>query len=269
MGTFNRLISAEITKAAYLKLPWLGLGFSALAALMAKQTVERMAAPGELSSRVYMTFNLNLVSTSIVPIFCTIFAATLIAAETSRGTLRMVLPRPILRSQFLHSKLFTGLLYLVLLFAVNLTVALPIANSYPLLNSSEQPQDVPPGLNQALIFAAGLGLTLLPHIATVCFALMVSVLSRSVATAIGVAVGIIFCMLPIQVYAQFGTIDLGDFIFTSYWDDAIGIADSNASGIYDSWNQSNIHLLLTTSLISAALFLLVTYRVFTRKDLNG
>ncbi len=265
MAALTRLISAEFTKAVRLKLPWMGLALSALTAFMAKHTVERLGAPGELSSRVYLTFNLNLVSTSIIPIFSTVFASTLIASETSRGSLRMLLPRPIYRSHFLHAKLITGLIYLVLMFAANLIVALPIAASYPLTNSFDEGLDLPPASGQLAIFGIALGLTYLPHAATVCFALLVSVLSRSVATAIGVAVGLVMFMYTAQALVR----NVDDYVFSSYYDDAIGIGNSIASGIPESWNQDNMHLLLITSLASSVAFLGIAYGVFTRRDLNG
>lgn len=268
MSVTTRLVSAEIMKATRLKLPWLGLLFSALMALVARYGVEREGAPGELSMRVYLAANLNLVSTSIIPIFSTVFASTLMASETSRGTLRMLLPRPILRSSFLHAKIITGLLYLLLLFVANLCVALPVASSYPLKNIFDEGPGFPSMGAQVGIFAIVLFFTLLPHAATVCFALLVSVISRSVATAIGVAVGIVLCLFPIQII-RVGNFRLGDYMFVSYYDDAIGIGDSLASGIPESWNQDKMHLLVLTSVVSAAICLAISYRVFTRRDLNG
>jgi ABC-type transport system involved in multi-copper enzyme maturation permease subunit len=246
----------------------MGLGFSALMAVVAKHTVERMGAPGELSTRVYLVANLNLLSTSIIPIFSTVFASTLMASETSRGTLRMLLPRPIYRSHFLHAKLVTGMLYLLLMFAVNLAVAVPIALSYPPKNIFDAGPEMPSLSGQAVIFCIATALTVLPHMATVCFALLVSVLSRSVATAIGVAVGIVLCLLPIQII-RIGQIRLGDYLFSSYYDDAIGIGDSIASGFPETWNQENMHMLLITSFVTALVCLAIAYRVFTRRDLNG
>jgi len=246
----------------------MGLFFSALMAVVAKHTVERMGAPGELSMRVYLVANLNLLSTSIIPIFSTVFAATLMASETSRGSLRMLLPRPIYRSSLLHAKLITGLVYLALMFAANLFVALPIASSFPVKNIFDEGPNFPELPAQLMIFLVVLGLTFLPHAATVCFALLISIVSRSVATAIGVAVGLVLCLYPIQII-HLGSIRLGDYMFSSYYDDAIGIGDSIASGIPETWNQENMQMLMLTSLISSALFLAIGYRVFTRRDMNG
>jgi ABC-type transport system involved in multi-copper enzyme maturation permease subunit len=268
MSALSRLLAAEFTKAVRLKLPWMGLAFSALMAVVARHTVERMAAPGELSTRVYLTANMNLLSTSIIPIFSTVFAATLMASETSRGTLRMILPRPIWRSTLLHAKLFTGLGYLLLMFLANLAVALPIAASYPVQNQFDIGIDLPGLPSQLLTFAITLALTYLPHAATVCFALLISVISRSVATAIGVAVGMVLCLFPIQII-RIGNINIGDYMFSSYYDDAIGLGDSIASGFPEKWTQENIQMLILTSAISAALFLAAAYYTFTRRDLNG
>lgn len=269
MNPVFRLISAEITKSVRLKLPWLGLGFSVLVAFFARQYVEGFAAPGEISTREYLTTNVNLLSTAIIPIFSTIFASSLIASETSRGSLRLVLPRPIYRSHFLHAKLTIGVLYLLLLFVVNLAVALPIALGYPERSAFDEGVELPSRTGQIMILGIALGLTLLPHLATVCFGFLVSVLSRSVATAIGVAVGLIFCMLPIQALVEIGSVRIGDYMFSSYYDDAMGIGNSIASGITsESWRQQKVYYLLATSLISSVVFLTLAYRVFTRRDFN-
>ena len=66
-----------------------------------------------------------------------------------------------------------------------------------------------------------------------------------------------------------GDVKLGDYMFSSYYDEAIGLGDSIASGIPESWNQDNMHMLLITSVVSSAIFLAIAYRVFTRRDLNG
>lgn len=268
LGATGRLYRAEMTKIWRTKFPYFGLLASALSALIAKQGVGT-ANPDEMTLATYLQISLNLCSTLIAPIFGVVFAAMLVASETSRGTHRMVLPRPVYRSQFLTSKLLTGLSYMLLLFAAHLAVALPLAMQYPLKTAYDEHVPIPGGSEQSLFFAAALALTLLTHAATVCFGFLISVLSTNVATAIGVAVGVLLSLLPVSVFVRFGDFRLGDWLFSSYFDTAIGVANEKAQLISGAtWAQPPIYMLVVTSVGSCVAFLVVSYWYFTRRDLN-
>src|SRR5690349_6426253 len=100
MRMVSRLFLAEMTKVWRTKFPYFGLVAGALVALIAKQIVERNEMADEVTMGGYLSVALNLCSTLVAPIFIVIFASMLVASETSRGTYRMVLPRPIHRSSF-------------------------------------------------------------------------------------------------------------------------------------------------------------------------
>ena len=257
-----------MTKIWRTRFPYLGLAASALTALVAYQSVRRFAAPGELTFSAYLVTSINICSTAIIPIFSTVFAATLIAGETSRGTLRSILPRPIRRSQFLNAKLLAGFLYLLLLFAANLAVSIPIAMQFPAHPALDELAQLPSAGLQVGIFALGFLLTLIPHLATVCFGFMVSVLSRSLVTSIGVAVGIILSLMPLQVLIHFGSFDLEQWLFTNYYDAGMKIVANKTSAIYDTWAQESVYRLLGTGVVSAVVFLAISYWIFLRRDIN-
>lgn len=269
IGATGRLFRAEMTKVWRTKFPYFGLLASGLAALIAKQTATSAANPEEMTAAAYLALSLNLCSTLVAPIFIVVFAAMLVASETSRGTHRMVLPRPIRRSQFLTSKLLTGLSYMGLLFLAHLAVAIPLALQYPLKSAYDEHVPIPGGGTQTLIFSAAIAFTLLAHTATVCFGFLISVLSTNVGTAIGVAVGVLLSLLPVSVFVRFGDFRLGDWLFSSYFDTAIGIANDKAQLIAGAtWSQEKVWMLLGTSTVSCVAFLVVSYWYFTRRDLN-
>jgi len=269
MGATGRIFRAEMSKVWRTKFPYFGLVASALTALMARQAMSASVQPEELTVAAFLAVSLNLCSTLVVQIFGVVFAAMLIASETSRGTHRMVLPRPIYRSQFLHAKLLTGLLYVALLFAAHLVVALPLALQYPLKSAFDENVPIPGAGEQALTWAIAIGLTLVAHLGTVAFGFLVSVLSTNVATAIGVAVGVLLSFIPASVFLEFGDFRLSHWLFSSYFDTAIGIANEKAQMISGAtWAQDKVYMLLGTSVLSCVLFLGISYWYFTRRQLN-
>jgi ABC-type transport system involved in multi-copper enzyme maturation permease subunit len=268
LGSVGRLLGAEMGKVWRTKFPYLGLAASALMAVVARQSIQEFSQPGSISAPDYLTASVNLSSTIVIPVFGTIFAAMLVASETSRGTLRTILTRAVTRQQFLTGKILSGLVYLLLLFAANIIPALLIARSYPLQAADDRDIAIPGLLEQVRIFSAAIALTLLPQIATVCFGFFVSVISTNVATAIGVALGMLLSIQPIKEFISYGDFRLDPWLFSSYYDTAMGIANSKAGGIYELWNQSKTYMLLGTSAVSSALFLGIGYWVFSRRDLN-
>ncbi|MCX7717957.1 MAG: ABC transporter permease [Candidatus Sumerlaeaceae bacterium] len=269
LGRVARLYRSELTKAWRTKLPYVGLVASALMALVARQSVEGLSRPGTITAPSYFAASVNMSTTIIVPIFATIFAAMLVAGETSRGTLRTILVRPVTRREFLTAKLLSGMTYLFLLMLANVVPALVIASGYPAVAYADRGIGLPGPAQQVGIFALALALTLIPQAATVCFGFFISTLAPNVATAIGLAVGLLLSLEPIKQFVRFGAFELETWLFTSYYDTAIGIADSKASGIYEVWGQWKVWMLLGTSLVSSLVFLAVAYRVFARRDLNA
>jgi len=264
----RRLFASEMTKVWRTKLPYIGLACSALMALVARQSVEGFAQPGEVTAFGYFIASIILSSTLTTPIFATIFSAMTIASETSRGTLRTVLVRPVTRTQFLTSKLLSAILYLILLVAANGIVALFVARGYPLRSVLDRGAEQPAFGDQVLTCTAGLALSLIPQTATVCFAFLVSVLVGTGGTAVGVALGLYLTITAAKQFISIGGYELSQFIFSTYYDLPMKIADSKIGGMYEVWWQDRMAYMLGTSLTAMVIFLVVSYIVFLRRDLN-
>jgi ABC-2 type transport system permease protein len=264
-----RLFSAEMTKVWRTKFPYLGVAASALMALIAKQSAEDLSQPGSLTGAVYFTTSINMSTTLVIPVFTIIFGAMLVASETTRGTLRTVLVRPVTRGDFLTAKLLTGVFYLLILMSANALAALVIGHAYPLKSSFDANVPIPGFGEQAGIFSFALLLTILPQIATLCFAFCVSALSANVATAIGVAAGVWLTLQPAKEFIRFGGFELSRWLFVSYYDEAVKVANDKAGGMYEVWSQPSIYMLLGTSLVSTVAFLAASYWYFGRRDLNN
>ena len=156
-----------------------------------------------------------------------------------------------------------------LLFVANLAVAIPIALQYPWRAAFDENAPIPLPSEQIQIYAVAILLTIFSHVATVCFGFLISILSVNVATAIGVAVGVLLSLLPVSVLLDFGDFRPGDWFFNSYWDAAVKIADDKVSGIYSTWNDPHIHSLLGVGGVSSLIFLVCAFLVFNRRDLNS
>jgi ABC-2 type transport system permease protein len=264
-----RVFSAEMAKTWRTKFPYLGLGVSVLIPFLARQTMAGFQTSGDgITAPAYFTAAVNMNSTLIIPIFATIFAAMLVASEASRGSLRTMLTRPIARTDFLTGKLMSGAFYLLMMFLVNVVTALLIARNYPLRASFDR-VSTPEFPQLVSIYAIALALTFLPLLAAVSFGFMISVFSASVATAIGVAVGLLLTIQTAKDLIPLGNFKIGDYVFLSYLDTAMGIADSKASGVYEIWNQSSVKLLVATSLATIVVCIALSYRSFLKRDLNS
>jgi ABC-type transport system involved in multi-copper enzyme maturation permease subunit len=265
----SRLYSAEMMKVWRTKFPYLGLAASALMALVAKQSAEDMSQPGGLTGAVYFTTSVNMSTTVIVPVFSVIFGAMLVAGETTRGTLRTLLVRPVSRGDFLTAKLLAGVTYTLLMVLANVATALVIARGYPLRSTFDASVPVPGLREQVGIFTLAMVLTLLPQFATLCFGFFVSVFSANVATAVGVAAGIWLTLQPAKEFIHFGGFELSEWLFLDYYDKAIKIANDKAGGMYELFDQRNIYMLVATSLVAVTVFVGVSYWHFIRRDLNS
>jgi ABC-2 type transport system permease protein len=268
LSEVRRLFVSEMAKVWRTKLPYIGLACSALMAFVAKQSVESFATPGQVTAFNYFISSLILSSTLTTPIFATIFAAMTVAPETSRGTLRTILVRPVTRSQFLIAKLLSAVLYLVLLEVANALIAAMVAQKYPLNEAIDSSLDVPPLATQFVVCLTGLALALIPQLATVAFGFMISVLVTSGGTAVGIALGLYLTVTAAKQFISIAGYELSQFIFSTYYDLPLKIADAKIGGMYEAWFQERTLYMFSTSLIALVAFLAVSFWLFLRRDLN-
>ncbi len=268
LSEVRRLFACEMTKVWRTKLPYIGLACSALMAFIARQSVESFAQPGEISAFEYFISSIILSSTLTTPIFATIFAALSVAGETSRGTLRTILVRPVTRGQFLVAKWLSAVFYLMLLIAANAAVAILVARSYPLRSALDQSIELPSLAQQVLICSYALFLSLIPQLATVCFGFFISVLAASGGTAVGLALGLYLTITAAKQFISIGGYELNQFVFSTYYDLPLKIADAKIGGMFEQWWQERTVFMLATSLTPIVIFLAASFWLFLKRDLN-
>ncbi|MCX7626700.1 MAG: ABC transporter permease [Candidatus Sumerlaeaceae bacterium] len=268
LSEVRRLFICEMVKVWRTKLPYIGLACSALMALVAKQSVESFAQPGEVTSFTYFISSIILSATLTTPIFATVYAALSIASETSGGTLRTILVRPVTRTHFLVAKAFSSVFYLVLLFVANAVVAAFIAQGYPTRTSFDAMIESPPFLVQMALCFMGILLSLLPQLATIAFAFLVSVLASSGGSAVGIALGLLLTVTAAKQFISIGGYEIRQFVFSTYYDQPMKIALAKIGGMYETWFQESTYYMLGTSLTAIVVCLAVGFYVFLRRDLN-
>jgi ABC-type transport system involved in multi-copper enzyme maturation permease subunit len=212
--------------------------------------------------------------TSIVPVFALIFASVLVASETTRGTYRNVLARPISRTQFLTAKLLSAFGYAFLLaFLSVLATTIITLFTHPFGAIVDCGDEVYSFWHMLGVSLLAFLITLVPLFAIVSYGFFVSTVARSLTSALAFGVGLVFAIEPIKHRVRVGDWNLSDYIPTSYLDKGLKVADQAAQGLdYEwlrgTWLASDIGWGLTLSIITILVFVGASYAVFLRRDLN-
>ncbi|MBN2490660.1 MAG: ABC transporter permease [Planctomycetes bacterium] len=129
-------LRAEMTKLWRQRLPWVGLGLAVgvavLAAWMNAEVVPELRGAAAVPRNAFRFFAIGLrYGIAMGGFFLVLVAGLMVAAETGQGTLKMVLVRPVKRTEVFLAKVLTVFQYaLVLLLAVSLSAAL-VAGACP------------------------------------------------------------------------------------------------------------------------------------------
>ena len=274
-GTFRAALHNEFSKFARQKFPYIGMAAVVSLAVFWVRGIRQIASPAvEMTGFSLLLKGAVSAVTSIIPLFAVIFASVLVASETDSGTYRNVLSRPIRRSTFLTTKIFFAFLYMVLLVALYIVVAVPvILSQYSFAPVTDNGEVIYSFGKIVGILAAAFLLTLVPLFAIVSYGILVSTAARSLTSALGIGVGVLIAVEPIKHLVRWGNWNLSDYVLTSYLDTALNIADQAASGFdYEwlphGWLASDLSWGLMLSLAGIVVFLGASYTIFLRRDLN-
>lgn len=203
--------------------------------------------------------SLNLVGVYMV----LIYSAGLIATEISRGTARMVLVRPIMRSDFFLAKLLLGMTYAAMLSVVAAGTSWALARIFGDLSGVRYGGEIV-YTNATLVatYLGVLGLGLLAQFAAVAFGLMMSALSRSAASAVGATIGL--WLIVNLVKHPLGAAPL---LFSTYIEVPWTVFSHRAVALDTSWTPLAYYA-VASSVVAIVLFTSLGIFLLSRRNLR-
>ena len=268
----KRLLINELIKASRLKLTYLGIFFAVLPVLLWIKVVQAFGEEQNLNAFLFIATAVQASLTGIVPIFIVIFSALLVASESTAGTLRLILTRPVTRLQFLTAKLIIALGYTLLLLVLNFATAILIAGiKYGFSNLVSSVSGVPDSTGSLRLWGymlASILLSFFPLVGFAIFGFCVSVLARNVGHAVGFAVGIILGVQSIKHLLCFGSFSFADYWFATYVEVPLAQMIDLIGGYSIAFFSPRLVQTLVISMIYNVCLVLIAFIVFHRRDLN-
>lgn len=229
IGRIGNAYRVELAKAFRRKSTYIGLGLvlAAVLLLAAARPIVRDNT-GDYDFIAYATpVALNLTGLFILVAYC----AGLVSSELGRGSICLMLVRPLLRHEYVAAKLLVGMTYATLL---TLTVGgaawVCVFVFGDLSGVAYGGEALYTNLDMTAAYLAGGALALLPQFAAVAYAVMVSTLTRSTGTAIGAALGV-WLLTDLVKYP----LRISGFLFSSYMETPWQVFSGRCSGLDPSW----------------------------------
>jgi hypothetical protein len=281
----GRLVRFELAKLMRQKLPYVVL-FPIIGAVMLVM-LRAMDVHGEAPANPMVRNGFEYLATSclwalrLVSVFAVVIASLSLSGEAAQGTWRMVLVRPVTRTDvFISKALVVAIVVLALFLATALlswaTLHLvhgfwreghyvsPLNEGRYTLMGEEVVAD-PNRPQEALEadFRLAMALSILPLLASGFFGLLISSLFDNTGAAVGLAM-----FLAIFLYG-FSTVDrtAGKWIFSRSLEYGLTVAKHRAEGYSDrKWEDDEIARSWQVPLVSSVLFLAGAYAIFLKRD---
>jgi ABC-2 type transport system permease protein len=280
-----RLVRFELAKLFRQKLPWVVLipifGAVALVMLRGIDVGEAAEDPLLRNGFEYMTTSC-LWALRLVSVFAVVVASLALSSEASQGTWRMVLVRPVTRTDVFVAKALVVAILVLALFALTVAVSYGLLHlvhgfwrdgSYmsPLTDGKFRlmGEELVSDRERTLPILAGdlrlaLALSLLPLLASGFFGLLISALFDNTGAAVGL--GLFFAVFLFG----FASVDrkAGRWVFSHAMEYGMTVAQHRARGLTDKkWEQDEIDRAWAVPLVSGVAFLGAAWVVFRRKDI--
>jgi ABC-type transport system involved in multi-copper enzyme maturation permease subunit len=254
------LYRTELAKAVRQKFPYAGLLLvTAMAVAGAFMTGLRQDGESDYGFIAYVTpMALNLLGVIVLMAFC----VGQVASEFRSGTIRAMLTRPVLRHDFLVAKLLIGVSYAALMTACVTVVSWAAALAFgDLAGVTIGGEIVYTDAEMLTAYFLGALLSLAPQTAAVALAVMLAVITRNTASAIGSAVGL--WLIAETVKHPLG---IESYVFTTHCDGAWKVFTNRCVGFDSAW-VPDLYFALGSSAATAAAFVLVAWFVLHRRDI--
>jgi ABC-2 type transport system permease protein len=257
------LLRNEVAKAARRKLPYFGILALGLACVIAYLVAGRLSNAAAANAWGYVGFSMQVVFADIGPIFILVFAALLLAEETSAGTIRAALAAPVHRWELYLAKAVTGLLYMMVFSAAALLFSAALAQFHYHFSAVGDSFGVVYSRNHLLQqFLLGFALSWIPLTALVMYGLLISTLMRSPGAAVAVGISTLYLIDFTKPL-----VGLDPFIFTRYIDYSWLNLLQIAQGMDYQW-RPEVWKMIELCGVSAVVTFVTGLIIFVRQDLN-
>jgi hypothetical protein len=282
----GRLVNFELAKLFRQKLPWVVL-FPIVGAILLVM-LRAMDVQGEAVGDPRIRNGFEYLGTSclwalrLVSVFAVVIASLSLSGEASQGTYRMILVRPVTRTDvFIAKALVVAIVVLVLFLATALlsygllhvvhgfwrggSYVSPLNEGRFTLMGEEVISD--PNRPKAVLagdFRLAMALSILPLLASGFFGLLISSLFDNTGAAVGLAM-----FLAIALYG-FASVDrkAGRYVFSHSLEYGLSVAKHRAEGFSDrKWEEDEIERAWLVPLVSGVAFLGAAYGVFLKRDI--
>ena len=257
------LLRNEVAKAARRKLPYFGILAVGLGCVITYFVAGRLSNAAATNAWGYVAFSMQVVFADIGPIFIIVFAALLLAEETSAGTIRAALAAPVQRWELYLAKAVAGLLYMMVVAAAALLFSAALAKLHYHFGAAGDSFGVVYSRNHLLQqFLLGYALSWIPLAALVMYGLLISTLVRSPGAAVAVGIGTLYLIDFTKPL-----VGLDPYIFTRYIDYSWLNLAQIAQGMDYQWCPE-VWKMIELCGVSAVVAFVAGLILFVRQDLN-
>jgi hypothetical protein len=282
----RRLVRFELAKLFRQKLPYVVL-FPIVGAIMLVM-MRGMDVRGEVVTDPRLRNGFEYLAASclwalrLVSVFAVVIASLSLSGEASQGTYRMILVRPVTRTDvFISKALVVAIVVLALFIATALFSYLmlhvvhgfwrdgsymsPLNEGRFTLMGEEILSD--PNLSKDVLaadFRLSMTLSILPLLASGFFGLLISSIFDNTGAAVGLAM-----FLSIALYG-FSSVDrrAGKYVFSHSLEYGLSLAKNRAEGFSDrKWDDDDIQRTWVVPLLSGVAFLGAAYAIFVKRDI--
>lgn len=268
------LITNEWIKLTKKKSTWIMLAIMVVM-VFGLTWMMRITSNGEMLANE--TFSRLTDMTSFLNLFVVIVAASMLAEEFSRGTIKFLLIRPYSRTQILAAKFITSLLYTIF-GTIVLFISSFLASN--LLLTAESPMKVIDGFNGSTALMVALsyaGTNLLLILLYLSLTIFISAVIRSQSLAVGLGIGVLFgssminglLMLAMQKYPwlkwnMFNMLNIKNLLPEVMGESTgmgVSVSTDGMMELYLSYGEMAIGLLIYTIIIYG-----ITNWLFAKRD---
>lgn len=261
IGRILGAYQSEIDKALRNTLPYIGAAL--MLAMIGVAALIRPLAVDSESDYDFLAFAVQLSLNVLGFLIVLLFSSSLVSPELASGSIRIMLVRPLRRSELIAAKILTGMTYALVLNLLALGTAWIVAAWWGELIGVYYGAELLHGDQEmAGAYAAAAGLALLPQFAGVALGVFLSACTKNTAAAITSAIGIWWVLDAIKYPLR-----IERYVFTTYLERPWMLFADMANGIPVDWTPVVIRA-VAVSLITWAVFSILAAMLLSRRDLS-